>query len=321
MKTRFVGLAVALISVAAFAYGVVIAPSPHQIKPEPNPLAPSVEVPQDRTADEAAIRQAALEFTAAFNKGDAKAVVALWTANGEMLDANGEAIRGRAALEKSFAGFFEQHPGAKVHLRIESIRFPSADVAIEDGIIRQTRGEHGLPSTTLYSTTHVREGAVWRVASSREWGAGLDRLEDLDWLVGTWGGTVGDEGVTLTIAKDAERPALVGTFTRVIKGQPTPAGTLRIALDPQSGQVRSWHFDADGGHGQAMWGRDGENWLLHSVGVLADGTETASVNILTRQGADAIRWRSIDRIAGGTELPATVPLVLKRNPAHAPNSK
>ena len=52
--------------------------------------------------------------------------------------------------------------------------------------------------------------------------------------------------------------------------------------------------------------------LIDSVGELLDGTDTASVNVLTRLGDDEILWRSIDRVAGNTPLPDSDPIKLTR---------
>src|SRR5437588_13066769 len=57
----------------------------------------------------AAVRKTAEEFAKAFNKGDAKAVAAFWTANGEYTGPDGETVRGREALEKDYAEFFTKN--------------------------------------------------------------------------------------------------------------------------------------------------------------------------------------------------------------------
>src|SRR4051794_36761073 len=102
MSTRRVlglmlGLAVAL------AIGVLSA----RDNPEPVPKQPADPRP---AADEQAIRAASREFAAAFNKGDAKAVAALWTDQGECHDTGGEMTRGRAAIEQAFAEHFRDSP-------------------------------------------------------------------------------------------------------------------------------------------------------------------------------------------------------------------
>jgi uncharacterized protein (TIGR02246 family) len=293
---------------AALAIGALSARGPQ----EPVPKQPAAADDKARAADRAAIQTASREFATAFNKGDAKAVAALWTEQGECYDAAGEPILGRAAIEQAFAEFFKDNPRAKIETLIASIRFPAPDLAVEEGTLRRISTGNSLPATTLYSVTHVRDGGRWRVAVSREWGAGQDRLEDLDWLVGQWKAPVQDEEVVLTFTRDGRQPVILGQFTRQARGRRAETGTMRIALDPQTGQLRSWNFDADGGHGQSLWIRDGNSWVMDCVGVLGAGIPTASVNILNRVSNDEITWRSIDRVMGEVALPDTVPVRLTR---------
>jgi uncharacterized protein (TIGR02246 family) len=267
-----------------------------------------------RQADREAIEQSSRDFVKAFAKGDARAVAALWTEQGELLDVHGHLTRGRDAIEKAFAEVFKENPGARVEVAIESIRFPAPGLAIEEGFLRQMSAGRELPATTLYSATHVREGGQWKIAATREWGAGQDRLQDLDWLLGKWKATLPDQEVTLSLSRNENKTFLTGRFTRTAKGKVVTSGTMRISQDPQTGQLRSWHFEEDGGHGQALWVRDGNRWVLDSIGVLADGTETHAVNILGRINDDAVTWRSIDRVMGNHELPDTVPIKLRRVP-------
>jgi uncharacterized protein (TIGR02246 family) len=288
--------------VAVVAIGVLSARDPQDPKTSPT----------TRPADEEAIRATARDFAAAFNKGDAPAIAAQWAENGECIDADGTTVTGRAAIEQAFAEYFKDHPKAKIEVLIRSIRFPAPELAVEEGILRQTGAAKELPATTLYSVTHVRSGGRWLAAISREWGAGQDRLEDLDWLVGQWKATVKDQEVTLTFTREDQKPFIVGKFTRRDGTKPPESGTMQIGIDPQTGQLRSWHFDEGGGHGQSLWVRDGTNWVQDAVGVLGDGTETAAVNILGRVSPDEITWRSIDRVIGGQALPDTVPIRLSR---------
>ena len=264
--------------------------------------------------DQEAIQQSSKAFARAFARGDAKALAALWTEQGEHHDADGTLVRGRAALEKAFRTLFEENPKAKIEVLTESIRFLGPDLAIEEGILRRESAPNELASTTLYSAIHHREGAGWKVAVSREWGAGEDRLEDLAWLVGKWQGKVKDEETTLTIAKDPKKPLLVGKFTRKAKGKVVGSGTLRILVDQQTGQLRSAHSNDDGGFGQAVWIRDDNRWVLDASGVLGDGSETAAVNILGRINKDEFTWQSVDRVVGDEDLPDTVPVHMKRVP-------
>jgi uncharacterized protein (TIGR02246 family) len=265
-----------------------------------------------READAAAIQSAAHEFAVAFNKGDARTIAAQWTDQGECVDADGETVRGRAEIEKSFAEFFKANPQAKIEVLVKSVRFPAPDLAVEEGVLRQINSTKDLPSSTLYSAVDVRSGGKWQTAVSREWGAGEDRLEDLEWLLGQWNSSGKDHDISLTFSRDEDKPFILGRFSRKDGNKMVSTGTFRIGVDPQTGQLRSWHFDEDGGHGQSLWVRDGNRWVLDATGVMGNGIETASVNIFARLNNDEITWQSIDRALGDQELPDTTPIKLTR---------
>src|SRR6516162_4183262 len=58
-------------------------------------------------ADEKAIRETAEEFVKAFNKGDAKAIGAMWAPDAEYTDENGVSFSGRDAIEKEYAAMLD----------------------------------------------------------------------------------------------------------------------------------------------------------------------------------------------------------------------
>jgi uncharacterized protein (TIGR02246 family) len=265
-----------------------------------------------READVEAIRASSREFVQAFGMGDARAVAALWTEQGEFHDDSGNPVRGRAAIEEAFRAFFKENPNRKIEVLIESIRFPARDLAIEMGVLRQSGADKELPATTLYTVIHVRERGQWKMAVSREWGAGQDRLEDLHWLIGRWKATLTDQETTLVFSRDEGKPFITGQFTKKSGDKIVSSGTMRIGFDTQRGRLRSWHFDDDGGHGQALWIRDGNRWVLDAIGIQGNGVDTAALNILGRLNHDEFTWRSIDRVIGNQAQPDTVPIRLKR---------
>jgi uncharacterized protein (TIGR02246 family) len=262
--------------------------------------------------DRIQIQTSASSFADAFNKGDAKAVAAMWTENGELRLPDGQTVVGRAAIEEDYAKFFKANAGAKIEILVKSIRFPAKDLAVEEGLLRSWRGSKDLPSSTSYVAVHVREKDQWKIALSSETGAGQDRLEDLDWLLGEWTTKVKDGTMKLSFKRDPKKPVIQATFTRTAAGKEPVVGTIRIALDPETGQIRSWGFEDDGAHSQALWVCDGKSWILDSRGVLADGTPTAERLVLQRVGPDVITWRAIDRIVGDTPLSDTQPMRLTR---------
>jgi uncharacterized protein (TIGR02246 family) len=263
-------------------------------------------------ADRAAILKSAQDFAEAFNKGDAKAVAALWTEQGESRVLGGATVAGRAAIEKNYAELFKKQSGARIEVLVRSIRFPAKDMAVEEGLIRETVGERGIPSTTTYVAVHAREEGRWKIALSSEAGHGESRLEDLEWLLGSWTTKVKTDDVTFTFAKDPKKPFITGTFTRKPEGKEAVSGSIRIAVDPETGRIRSWGFGDDGSHSQSLWTNDGKSWLLEMRGVLTDGTPTSEVVILQRVAADAITWRVTDRVLGDERLPDTKPMRLTR---------
>ncbi len=301
------GLCAAAISVFSGA-GAQPKAAPPAGKPEA-PQAGSDE--RDREADREAIRQSGDAFAAAFEKGDAKAVAALWTDGAEYFGEDGVEIRGRAEIEKAFTELFKDGHPDKFEVDVRSIRFPSRDLAVEEGLLRHHPAAPALPTSTRYQTVLVREDGKWLIAHSREW-APQDRLGDLFFLIGRWQGGPAGEEASLTFTKDPDGPFINAKFARRSGGKAGPTGTMRIGLDADRGQIRSWHFDADGGHGQCLWLRDGDKWVLDAVGATGNGTATAAVNILARVGPDEIVWRSIDRVVGGEPLPDTVPVKLTR---------
>jgi uncharacterized protein (TIGR02246 family) len=265
-----------------------------------------------READTEAIRKTSVEFAVAFNKGDAKAIAAMWTEDGECREAGGQTFIGRATIEKAYAEFFKGNPGAKVDVIIKSIRFPAKDLAIEEGLLRQTRGDKDLPGSTSYIVVHIREDGKWKMSLSSETGVGQDRLEDLDWLLGDWTTKVKDDDVKLSVVRDPKKPVVTATFTRTPAGKEPLHGSIRIALDPETGRIRSWGFEDDGAHSQSLWFCDGKSWVLDTRGVLADGTATAERIIMQRVTADVITWRAVDRVVGDTPLKDTTPMRLTR---------
>src|SRR5262245_61443570 len=72
---------------------------------------------QDK-AEEAALQKSAEAFVEAFHKGDAKALAAFWTENGDYTDQRGHRIKGREAIEKTFSDLFAENKGLKLRINI-----------------------------------------------------------------------------------------------------------------------------------------------------------------------------------------------------------
>lgn len=267
---------------------------------------------KSRDSDRAAIRKSGHEFVEAFDRGDAKAAASSWTDHGEYHDDSGAVIRGRTALESSYAEFFKEQAGATIKMDVKSIRFPSRDTAIEEGVIIVTPGDTQLPKSTRYSVLHVREDGHWKIAFAREWGTGIDELRDLDWLVGEWVAKAEDREVRVHFKWNANKTRLRNDVTTSVDGKPVSTGVQMIGMDPQTRLLTSWMFPDDGGMAQAVWTSDGDRWLADAVGTTPDGSETTATNIIARTDNDEFTWQSTNRTVNGEPVPDTPPVKVKR---------
>ena len=281
-------------------------------EPEKQPAKPTADAKDTKHADdEAAIRKGTADFIKLVEKGDAKAVAAAWTEDGEYIDDDGTTLRGRAAIEAAYAKAFAKKKNTKVEITIESIRFPSKDTAIEEGYAKSYKGDAEHPTCSRYSVLHVREGGKWLMAVLREWPDEGVSLRDLDWLIGTWESKTDDTEVRTTYTWDATKNSIRCQITVKAPGK-NFAGTQVILKDPRTGQLRSWIFDDDGSFGDGAWTRDGKRWVIEATGVQADGGELTATNILTPVDKDTFTWQSTERTLDGEELPNAPPVKVKR---------
>jgi uncharacterized protein (TIGR02246 family) len=276
-----------------------------QAKPAADP--PATKRPED----EAAIRKASADFITLVEKGDAKAVAASWTEDGEYIDDDGTTIRGRAAIEDAYAKAFAKKKKTKVEINIESIHFPSKDTAIEEGYAKLYREGSEQPTCSRYSVLHVREGGKWLMAVLREWPDEGVSLRDLDWLIGTWQAKNDDTEVRTKYEWDANKNSIRCQITIKSPGRNVSA-TQILLKDPRSGQLRSWIFEDDGGFGDGAWTRDGKRWIIDASGVQADGGQLTARNILTPVDKDTFTWQSTERTLDDEELPNIPPVKVTR---------
>src|SRR5689334_11427476 len=85
-----------------------------------------------REQDEQAIRAAAKQYLAALEKGDAQALTALWTADGDLIDEHGRSTPARELIAQE-AQRTNKGPRPDIKVLANTIRFVAPDVALEDG--------------------------------------------------------------------------------------------------------------------------------------------------------------------------------------------
>ncbi|MBX3412008.1 MAG: SgcJ/EcaC family oxidoreductase [Pirellulales bacterium] len=283
-----------------------------QQKPAAKPAAPVSSLPE---AADQAVRATATAFADAFNRGDAKAVAALWTLEGDFIDESGNVTSGQQALEKKYAEFFAAHPGAKMTITIDALRALGPDTIVEDGHATVTFAPDGSTTGSRYTAIHVRRDNKWLMASVRDLPATPSTLSetraDLEFLVGKW--TAEHEGTHVDIDCHwiAGKAYLEANY-HIHKGDHTVStSTQIIGADPVTGRIMSWMFDSNGGRAEGIWSAGPGGWAIEFFGVTAEGTYTTATNYLTKV-EDALVWKSLNRTAAGQPLPDINEVVLKK---------
>jgi uncharacterized protein (TIGR02246 family) len=128
---------------------------------------------QGTPADEAAIRKAAEQFPAAWAKGDAKALAALFTTDADYVSSTGLTATGRAEIEKAYmAQLSGVYKGTSLKNASTNIRFLKPDVAISNGTfeIGDVRGPDGKvapPRRGTATSVVVKQNGQWLITALR----------------------------------------------------------------------------------------------------------------------------------------------------------
>jgi uncharacterized protein (TIGR02246 family) len=308
--TRHTWTVIGVLAVVAGATAVSLPPLLAQDKPVTGDKKPA----QPESAEMAAVRKTADAFARAFNAGDARAVAAFWTKDGEFIDARGETTRGRDAIEKSYVAFFKQHPKAHIEVDIESVRLLGRYTALEEGKLKLTLPGDTQPGISRYSVLHVRQEDGWHMASVREWvpdPQALVSLKDVAWLLGAWTAKGPEGEIHITYKWDEDKAFLRGRYVLSKGDKVLNAGTQIIGKNPGGG-LRSWVFDKSGSFGESVWWRDEKRWVIEAVGTLPDGSESTAVNVLIPLNQDAFTWQAIERTVAGSPTLGTPPVKVTR---------
>lgn len=254
---------------------------------------PSASHEQDRRA----ILSAGKAYQEALARGDVEAISRLWLPDGDIVDDLGTTISIREAMAAEAAGAKAGRKPPVVTISETNVRFLSPDVAVEDGT-----AEVALPGRSGKARGHftagwVRTAAGWKLAFLRE--SSIDRtpsrpsLADLDPLVGEWRLVDGDPSIRVSARWNPGRTFLLRDMTITTDDKREIEISQRIGIDPLSGQIHSWSFGSDGGHGEGVWTRDGDAWVVNTTAVSAGGVRTTSLNVYSLEDGNRLRWRSV----------------------------
>jgi uncharacterized protein (TIGR02246 family) len=293
-----------LLAVAPVAFVLVVGHTP-------------ADEPKDKASEEAALLKTAEAFVEAFHKGDATAVAAFWTTDGDYTDQTGRTLKGRDAIEKNFKEFFAENKGLKLRIEITGVKFVTPEVAIEDGVTSTLTPDGAPPSRARYTIVHVKKEGKWLLSSVRDAPfappTNQEHFRGLEWAIGDWAAE-SDKGETarVSFAYEDSQNFMISTFTTTFKNLAIGGGTQWIGWDPIAKGIRSWTFESGGGFGEATWTQDGDKWVVKATGVLREGKKLAATNIITKIDADTMTWESKNRTEDGKALPDVKPVKMKR---------
>ncbi|MEI8371422.1 MAG: SgcJ/EcaC family oxidoreductase [Planctomycetota bacterium] len=313
--TITVGLAIALLAAAVTMKAPSAEPEAPSMKAAP---AAVIAAQPARQADEQAIRAVAATVANTYNAHDAAALASLFTKEAEIVNEDGTAFQGRAVIEQTFARIFQEHPESRMEISVQSIRFVSPAVAMEDGTTTVTHRAGEPAEHSRYTGVHVKQDGKWLMASARdlpdEDSEAEDELERLDWLVGEWVDESPDALIRTSYRWTDNHRFLLSEFTIEIGGRTAMNGSQRIGWDPSAKAIRSWVFDSEGGFAKGVWARNGSQWIVKMTGLTRDGKTASSTNVITRVSKDRATWQSRDRIVGGEVTPDVEAIPIVRKP-------
>jgi uncharacterized protein (TIGR02246 family) len=301
-------------AVAAAGVAAVVGFSLYHSAAQEKAAPPSADAGKEKAGDVAEVRKTGEKFVRAFNKGDAKAMAALWAPEGEYVGPDGDTVKGRDAIQKDYAEFFEKNRKARIELFPETVRRFGPHTALAEGSLKLYLPGEKEPGESRYSVLYVRGDDGWEMATVREWvpdPATLVSLKDVEWLIGDWAAKGEGGEVSVHYGWDEAHTYMRGQYTIKRDGKAASSGMQVLARDPAGG-LRSWVFDSSGEFGESSWAREGNRWVLTATGTLPDGSATTATNILIPLGRDVFTWQSVERTAGGVDVPDLAPVKVRR---------
>ena len=255
------------------------------------------------------------------SEADRTALEACFTDEASVVDSAGDPARGKSDIIEMYASSLEENPDLHIEPKVQEIRFLTPDVARVEGQTRITTEKGQASEYTRFSSLIVKKDGKWLVAEIREYPApeeeisSYDRLKEIEWMVGDWVDESESVKAISTVRWTDNKSFLIRTYRLEVKGENATSGTVLIGWDPQTGQIKSWLFDSNGGHGEGLWTRMSDNeWVVKAQGVLRDGRPTSATQIHTVLNNDSVKTSSIDRIIGGQIEPDILDVVMVRKP-------
>lgn len=267
---------------------------------------------EKENANEQGVRKAIQSFARAFEAGDAEAAVRLLSSGVELVGQDGAIVRGRKSVHIALKKHFAEKPRVKIESVSNTIHFPSRDTAIVEGLVRVIHKDGGT-ANNRFEIHCVREDGNWLLSMIEEWPHERSVLLDLEWLIGSWKSKSGEAQVETTYQWFGEKAFIQAHFT-VREKDKSYTGMQMIGVDPETGLLRTWIFEANGGVGRGLALQDGKQWVFESATELTSGDVVKATNILVRVNAGVFTWQPLDLSINGEQFGNLPPVKVTRSP-------
>jgi len=226
----------------------------------------------------------------------------------------GKAVEGRRLARQRTASQ-ENHNDSRLAATVESIRFITPQVAVEDGALARATDAGAM---LRYTAIWTKQGEAWLLDGVRE-SAVLapphEPLNDLNWMLGDWISDDDHHSVRLACAWSADKHFLLREIDVILPERGPLHVTQRIGWDAHEKQIKSWTFDSEGGHAEGLWFQSGGHWIVESASVLPNGSIATGTNIYDRDGDDAFTWESENAEIDGEPKPDRKVRMVRKPPA------
>jgi uncharacterized protein (TIGR02246 family) len=279
---------------------------PAQLQSAPAPVRPAeaTTAASSTTAAENAVRETLAAYIVVYNQKDAAKLVEFFTQDGTLIDSGNVATHGRDAIAREFSEGFAERSTYTLQAKVDRVRFITPDVAQASGEARLISPKEATIANQFVALL-TRQGGAWRIVEIRDYPAPAgsvtpyERLKELEWMVGEWVDESEDAQVNSTVRWGQGKGYLIRDYSVQVKGEPATSGLMIIAWDPQTAQIKSSIFNADGSRGEGSWTRAADNqWVVKAHGSTGDGQPTSATQVISLVNKDAIKTSSIDRVIG-----------------------
>ena len=193
------------------------------------------------TPEEKAILDGITGFAKIYETANAAALADLFLDESMIVDPDGNATRGKAAVATMYEAAFKENPGLKLESSVQDIRFLTPDLARVEGKARITSTHGDASEFTGFTTLLARRDGKWRIAEIHEYAApaadvsSYERLKELEWMVGDWVDESDNAKSQSSVRWADNQSYLIRTYSIEREGEKPSTGTMFIGWDPQSG--------------------------------------------------------------------------------------